>query len=92
MAPRKRCSPANSGRRSKAIELGLADSIGDIRTNLRERYGEKVRTPLIAAERSMFGRRLPGVGTLEGLVRQPGFAADAISALEARALWGRYGL
>ncbi len=76
----------------KAIELGLADSIGDIRSNLRERYGDKVRTQLIAADRGMFGRRLPGVGTLEGLVRQPGFAADAISALEARALWGRYGL
>ena len=76
----------------KAIELGLADSIGDIRSNLRERYGDKVRTQLIAADRGMFGRRLPGVGTLEGLVRQPGIAADAISALEARALWGRYGL
>ena len=76
----------------KAIELGLADSIGDIRANLRERYGEKVRTPLIAAERGMFGRRLPGVGALEGLLRQEGFAADVISALEARALWSRYGL
>ena len=91
-APRKRYSPANSGRRQKAIELGLADSIGDIRANLRERYGEKVRTPLIAAERGMFGRRLPGVGALEGLLRQEGFAADVISALEARALWSRYGL
>lgn len=76
----------------KAIELGLADSIGDLRANLRARYGEKVHTPLIAAERSLFGRRLPGIGSLEALARQDGFTADLISTLEARALWGRYGL
>ncbi len=45
----------------RAVELGLADGIGDLRSTLRERYGEKVRTPLIMAERSLFGRRLPGV-------------------------------
>ena len=33
-----------------AIEFGLADSIGDLRSTLRERYGEKVRTPLISTE------------------------------------------
>jgi len=76
----------------KAIDLGLADSIGDMRSSLRERYGDKVRTPLITADRSLFGRRLSGVGSSDGLVRQDGFAADLISALEARALWGRYGL
>jgi serine protease SohB len=76
----------------KVVELGLADSIGDLRSNLRERYGDKVRTPLISAERGLFGRRLHGVGALEGLARQDGFAAELISALEARALWGRYGL
>ena len=37
----------------KAIELGLADSLGDLRATLRERYGAKVRTPLISAERSL---------------------------------------
>lgn len=75
-----------------AIELGLADRIGDLRSILRERYGEKVRTPLISAERSLFGRRIPSLGSLDALTRQPGLAADLISALEARALWSRYGL
>src|SRR5262249_25273570 len=46
----------------KAVELGLADRIGDLRSTLRERFGPKVRMPLIEAERSFFGRRLPGVG------------------------------
>jgi serine protease SohB len=76
----------------KAIELGLADGIGDLRSALRERYGEKVRTPLITAERGLFGRRLPGVNIAEALAKQPGLADDLISALETRALWSRYGL
>jgi serine protease SohB len=76
----------------RALELGLADAIGDLRATLRERYGEKVRTPLIMAERSLFGRRLPGVSLGEALVQRPGLADEFISALEARALWSRYGL
>ncbi len=75
-----------------ALDLGIADSIGDLRSTLRARFGDKVHTPLIAAERSLFGRRLPGVGALEALAQQPGLAADIVSALEERALWGRYGL
>jgi serine protease SohB len=80
----------------KAVELGLADSIGDLRSVLRARYGEKVRTPLISAERSLFGRRLQGVGLAAAFAGQPGqhgsLADDLISALETRALWARYGL
>lgn len=76
----------------KAIELGLADRLGDMRSTLRERYGDKVHTPLISAERSLFGRRLPGVNLSDALTRQPGLADDLISALEIRAVWGRYGL
>jgi serine protease SohB len=76
----------------KAIELGLADGLGDMRSTLRERYGDKVHTPLISAERSLFGRRLPGVNLVDALTRQPGLADDLISALEIRAVWGRYGL
>ena len=76
----------------KAIELGLADRIGDMRSTLRERYGDKVHTPLISAERSLFGRRVPGVNIADALVQRPGLADDLISALEIRALWGRYGL
>jgi serine protease SohB len=76
----------------KAIELGLADRVGDLRSTLRERYGEKVHMPLISAERSLFGRRLPGVNLANAFGSQPGLADDFISALEIRALWGRYGL
>jgi serine protease SohB len=77
---------------TRAIELGLADRIGDLRTVLRERFGDKVRTPLISVERGLFGKRLQGVAAGQGLFQPSGLAEDAISALESRALWSRYGL
>jgi signal peptide peptidase SppA len=73
----------------KAIELGLADRIGDLRAAMRERFGEKVRLPLIEADRSLLGRRLSGVG---GALAGEGLADDLISAAETRALWSRFGL
>jgi serine protease SohB len=77
---------------NRARELGLIDGVGDLRSTLRERYGEKVRMPLIA-ERGFFARRIPGLGaSLETMLDRPTFAEEAVSALEARALWGRYGL
>jgi len=76
----------------QAIALGLADRIGDLRSTLRERFGDKVRTPLISAERSFFGRRLPGISAAAALGAPPGLADELISALETRALWSRYGL
>ncbi len=69
-----------------ALDLGLIDNIGDMRSFLRARFGDKVRTPLIHAERSFLGRRLPGVGALSS-----GFADELIAALEERAIWSRYG-
>jgi len=78
-----------TGRR--ALELGLVDGIGELRGVLRERFGDKVVTPLVSAERGWFGRRVPGVGGPLGLL-QGGLAEDLISALEARAMWARYGL
>ncbi len=78
-----------TGRRG--LELGLVDGIGDLRGVLRERFGDRVVTPLVSAERGWLGRRVPGVGGSLGLL-QGGLAEDLISALEARAMWARYGL
>jgi serine protease SohB len=75
-----------------AIELGLADRLGDLRSLLRERYGEKVRTPLIEGDRSLLGRRLTGVGLGRLFGEQAPLMDDVVSSLEARALWARYGL
>src|ERR1700739_4314830 len=37
-----------------SVSLGLADAIGDLRSTLRARYGEKVEMPLIAPGSGMF--------------------------------------
>ncbi|MBN9604287.1 MAG: S49 family peptidase [Afipia felis] len=75
----------------RSVKLGLADGIGDLRSVLRTRYGERVRMPVIAPKSgllsSLAGRK-SGAGAMIGT----GFADDLISALETRALWARYGL
>jgi ClpP class serine protease len=71
-----------------ALGYGLIDRLGDVREELRARYGTEVRTPLIAAGRGWFGRTQPGVGALSGT----GIADEFVSALEERAVWARYGL
>jgi ClpP class serine protease len=78
----------------RAIELGLADGIGDLRATLRARFGDDVVTPLIAPARGWFGRVQPAVvgSDLSGLPRAIGLGEEVISAIEARALWARYGL
>jgi len=78
----------------RAVELGLADGIGDLRSTLRARFGDDVVTPLISATRGWFGRVQPAVGALDQLRwhADAGWAEDIISAIEARALWARYGL
>src|SRR5471030_2521512 len=75
-----------------AIELGLADSIGDMRSTLRASYGIKVRMPLIAAQRGFFGRSKPGISLVDALGKRQGLGDDLLSSLEARALWSQYGL
>src|SRR6195256_2633891 len=79
-----------------AVSLGLADGIGDLRSTLRARYGEKVLTPVIAPASGLLagllGRRWPGAGSmsqLDGIGSLPG---ELISALETRAIWAKFGL
>ncbi len=78
----------------RAVKLGLADAIGDLRTVLRARYGEKVLTPVIAPPTGLLANltsRKPGAGA-GAAFGVSGFADDLISALETRAIWARYGL
>lgn len=77
----------------RAVKLGLADAVGDLRTVLRARYGEKVQTPVIAPAAGLLSGlagRKPGAGV--ALPGFSGFSEDLISALEERAIWARYGL
>src|SRR5256884_3730220 len=80
----------------KSVSLGLADKIGDIRSTLRERFGEKVLTPVIAPASGMLsgllGRRSPGAGSLAAFDCIGGLPDDLISALETRAIWAKFGV
>ena len=78
-----------------AVSLGLADGIGDLRSTLRARFGEKVLTPVIAPASGMLagllGRRSPGAGSLGMADNLAGLPDELISALETRAIWARFG-
>src|SRR5712691_3137462 len=75
-----------------AKDFGLVDQLGDVRSFLRQRFGEDVVTPPIAAERSLFGRRTPGVtgiaperlldSVLDRAIDRHGLIDDIISAIE----------
>jgi signal peptide peptidase SppA len=77
-----------TGRR--AHELGLIDGIGDLRSVLRARYGDRVKLKLVGDDRRWWWRRL---GRSSGTPGSPVEWADGVLwALEARSLWSRYGL
>ena len=79
-----------SGMRGK--ELGLVDEIGDMRSFLKDRFGDKTKLRLISMPRGLFGRRVSGVGAADFPTRLAAAAASGIvEAAEERALWGRYG-
>ena len=79
----------------RSIALGLADAIGDLRSTLRSRYGDKVLTPVIAPATGMLsgllGRKSAGAGTLDQLDGIAGLPDELISALESRAIWAKFG-
>ena len=77
---------------ARALELGLIDGLGELKSTMRERFGAAVRFRTVRAERSF----------LRGLLRQDagafGGAPDArwidgaLDALEDRLAWARFGL
>jgi signal peptide peptidase SppA len=78
-----------------SVTLGLADAIGDLRTTLRARYGDKVQMPVIAAATGMLsgllGRRSAGAAALGQFDGLSGLPEEVISALETRAIWAKFG-
>ena len=78
-----------------SVSLGLADAVGDVRSTLRARFGDKVLTPVIAPASGMLagllGRKAPGAGSLAALDGIRGLPDELISALETRAIWAKFG-
>jgi len=76
---------------TRAFELGLIDGIGDIRQVMRARFGDRVKLTPVATARGWLQRLRPGVARQSG-TEGATLAGQAISAIEERALWQRYGL
>jgi signal peptide peptidase SppA len=78
-----------------SVSLGLADAIGDLRSTLRARFGEKVLMPVIAPATGilsgLLGRKSAGAGALSQLDGVAGLPDELISALETRAIWAKFG-
>jgi serine protease SohB len=67
---------------TQAVELGLADRLGEASSEIKARFGEKAQVVPIGQRRPPWFARL-----------LPGFPAEAIlAAAEERAAWGRLGL
>jgi signal peptide peptidase SppA len=76
---------------AEALELGLIDGLGDIRSVMRQRFGDKVHLRVIPPARgSLLARWLgrqpvqPDIGLLD--------PRDVLAALDERAAWARLGL
>ena len=66
----------------RAVELGLADRLGDAAGEAKRRFGDKVRLIPVGGPRPSLLRRL-----------LPGLSAEAVlAAVEERAAWARLGL
>ena len=89
----------------KSVELGLADSLGELRQVLRDRFGKRVRLRRIQGPKRLLRRLGLGRGRSEagfgahyfstgsgGFPAPEDWAAGLMSAAEERALWSRFGL
>jgi signal peptide peptidase SppA len=69
----------------RGLELGLVDSLGELRATLQERYGAKVRLPVLAPRRRLLQRFGLGGGIEE-------LGPATLAAIEERLYWQQYGL
>lgn len=80
----------------QALEYGLIDGISDIRTRMREIYGDDVKLKVVPIERPGLLsklRRSPSLDSLAALAGpETSLTDELLSTLETRALWSRYGL
>lgn len=69
----------------RGVELGLADSLGDLHEVLQNRYGKDLHLKFIAPKRPFFG--LPRLG-----FSAQALSTDFVATIEDRAIWARLGL
>ncbi|MBL0370765.1 S49 family peptidase [Rhizobium sp. KVB221] len=78
----------------KGRELGLVDATGDMTTDLKRRYGDKVKIEAIEKSKGFFSRLISGSSShaLEQASIGEGLAKGLADTAEERLWWSRYGL
>ncbi len=81
---------------ARGVELGLVDELGDLRSHLRERFGEKLRLRGIEPKRGLLSRFGGDRGVSASSPVSGAFVGEAVdhalAAVADRALWSRFGL
>ncbi|MBT6959739.1 MAG: S49 family peptidase, partial [Rhodospirillaceae bacterium] len=72
----------------RAIKKGLVDGLGEMRSVLREKLGEKVRFMPVQRPGGWLQRRFGGADMLA----THNWSSDLLAVAEERALWARFGL
>lgn len=79
---------------TKALELGLIDGLGDLRSVMREKFGKTVKFRNFDERRSWWQRRFslsaPDAGISESMSLN--LADNLLAAVEERLWWNRFGL
>ncbi len=73
---------------ARARDLGLIDGIGDLRSVMRDKFGEDVKLRLVGGGKSWLQRKI-GLGDSRF---GDGWAETALTAIEDRLLWSRFRL
>jgi len=71
---------------------GLIDGIGDVRSVMRERFGDKVKLKVVGDKKPLWRRGIGLTSLQNPATLGEGFANGLVSALENRSLWSRFGL
>lgn len=79
-----------TGKRAK--DLGLVDGIGELRSHMRSRFGDKVQLIPVKQQKRWWRRPFGGAFNPASLPAAQNLTAGLLAAAEERALWSRYGL
>jgi len=78
---------------NRALEMGLVDGLGDIRSVMRAEFGESVRLRLVEKPKGLLQRRLGlGVRGGDGAEVGAGLSRGLLAAADEQAWWARLGL
>lgn len=77
---------------ARALELGLIDGLGELKSTMRERFGAAIRFRTVRAERSFLRSLLRQDAGVFGGAPGARWIDGALDAFEDRLAWSRFGL